>query len=137
MLIPSPSKSLLLLPESHRKKREANKLSLLLLPENHSKEREANKLTALFCCFLVDREFLDDFMELLRRKCGTKRVHANVVYQEYIADRNHTHMNATQWETLTDFVKWLGREGTVNRKVNVCVNKMSVHPFPFCAVADL
>lgn len=20
-------------------------------------------------------------------------------------------MNATQWETLTDFVKWLGREG--------------------------
>lgn len=33
------------------------------------------------------------------------------VYQEYIHDRNHTHMNSTQWETLTEFVKWLGKEG--------------------------
>lgn len=33
------------------------------------------------------------------------------VYQEYIHDRNHVHMNSTQWETLTDFVKWLGKEG--------------------------
>ncbi|XP_026333668.1 DNA/RNA-binding protein KIN17, partial [Hyposmocoma kahamanoa] len=24
--------------------------------------------------------------------------------------RDHLHMNATQWETLTEFVKWLGRE---------------------------
>lgn len=27
---------------------------------------------------------------------GTRRVHSNVVYQEYISDRNHLHMNATQ-----------------------------------------
>ena len=33
------------------------------------------------------------------------------VYQDYIHDRHHTHMNSTQWETLTDFVKWLGKEG--------------------------
>lgn len=56
-------------------------------------------------------EFLETFLELLRRRFGTKRVQANQVYQEYISDRNHTHMNSTQWETLTDFVKWLGREG--------------------------
>eukprot|EP00795_Rhopilema_esculentum_P002187 gene2185-17778_t len=42
---------------------------------------------------------------------GTKRVHCNIVYQEYIADKLHTHMNSTQWETLTELVKWLGREG--------------------------
>ena len=57
------------------------------------------------------KEFEDDFMLLLRRRFGTRRVHANVVYQEYISDRNHLHMNSTQWETLTEFVKWLGREG--------------------------
>ena len=34
-----------------------------------------------------------------------------MVYQEYISDRDHIHMNATQWETLTDFVKYLGKEG--------------------------
>lgn len=63
--------------------------------------------------FQFGRDFLDDFSELLRRRFGTKRVHANVVYQEYIADKQHTHMNATQWETLTDFVTWMGKEGTV------------------------
>lgn len=42
---------------------------------------------------------------------GTKRVHNNIVYNEYISDREHVHMNSTQWETLTDFTKWLGREG--------------------------
>lgn len=57
------------------------------------------------------KEFCDGYLELLRRQFGTKRVHANRVYQEYISDRHHLHMNATQWETLTDFVKWLGREG--------------------------
>ena len=51
------------------------------------------------------------FIELQKRRFGTKRVQANLVYQEYISDREHVHMNATQWETLTDFVKWLGREG--------------------------
>jgi len=53
------------------------------------------------------------FLELLRRRFGTKRVGANIVYQEYIADKEHTHMNATQWETLTEFIKWLGREGSI------------------------
>ena len=27
---------------------------------------------------------------------GTRRVHANEVYQEYIKDKNHYHMNATR-----------------------------------------
>ncbi|XP_064632494.1 DNA/RNA-binding protein KIN17-like [Lineus longissimus] len=56
-------------------------------------------------------DFKDGYVELLRRRFGTKRVSANQVYQEYINDRDHVHMNSTQWETLTTFVKWLGREG--------------------------
>ena len=57
------------------------------------------------------KEFEDGYLELLKRQFGTKRVHANRVYQDYISERHHLHMNSTQWETLTDFVKWLGREG--------------------------
>ncbi|XP_019633854.1 PREDICTED: DNA/RNA-binding protein KIN17-like [Branchiostoma belcheri] len=57
------------------------------------------------------QEFLNGYLELLRRRFGDKRVHCNIVYNEYIQDRDHTHMNSTQWLTLTDFVKWLGREG--------------------------
>nr|CAD7453283.1 unnamed protein product [Timema tahoe] len=57
------------------------------------------------------KEFEEGYLELLKRQFGTKRVHANKVYQDYISDRHHLHMNSTQWETLTDFVKWVGREG--------------------------
>ena len=57
------------------------------------------------------REFKDGYLDLLRRQFGTKRVKANQVYQDYINDRDHVHMNSTQWETLTGFIKWLGREG--------------------------
>ncbi|KAG5634956.1 hypothetical protein H0H81_000217 [Sphagnurus paluster] len=55
--------------------------------------------------------FQSEFVSLLSRRFGTKRVRANQVYQEYIADKNHLHMNATRWVTLTEFVKHLGRSG--------------------------
>jgi len=42
---------------------------------------------------------------------GTRRIKANTVYQEYISDRNHLHMNSTKWQTLTEFCKYLGRAG--------------------------
>jgi DNA/RNA-binding protein KIN17 len=73
-------------------------------------------------------QFQHDFVQLLSRRCvpqsrcssrravdrvvarfGTKRVFANRVYQEFIQDKQHLHMNATRWVTLTEFVKHLGR----------------------------
>jgi hypothetical protein len=39
------------------------------------------------------------------------RVAATVVYNEFIQNRHHVHMNSTRWLTLTDFVKHLGKEG--------------------------
>lgn len=35
----------------------------------------------------------------------------NQVYQEYISDKTHLHMNATRWMSLTEFAKHLGRTG--------------------------
>ncbi|KAG6889496.1 hypothetical protein C0995_000662 [Termitomyces sp. Mi166 len=55
--------------------------------------------------------FQSEFVSLLSRRFGTKRVQANRVYQEYISDKSHLHMNATRWVTLTEFVKHLGRSG--------------------------
>ncbi|PWN52062.1 hypothetical protein IE53DRAFT_327380 [Violaceomyces palustris] len=60
------------------------------------------------------QEFQKGFVQLLSRRFGTKRIKANQVYQEYIAERHHLHMNATKWTTLTDFVKDLGRQGVVH-----------------------
>jgi len=55
--------------------------------------------------------FQSEFVTLLSRRFGTKRVKANTVYQEFIQDKNHLHMNSTRWVTLTEFVKYLGRCG--------------------------
>jgi DNA/RNA-binding protein KIN17 len=56
-------------------------------------------------------EFLEEFLTLLRRAHRSSRVAATVVYNEFIADRHHVHMNSTRWQTLTEFVKFLGKEG--------------------------
>uniref|UniRef100_A0A3B3Z8H7 DNA/RNA-binding protein KIN17 n=1 Tax=Periophthalmus magnuspinnatus TaxID=409849 RepID=A0A3B3Z8H7_9GOBI len=79
---------------------ESHQRQLLLASENPSKFMD-----------YFSNEFKHDFVELLRRRFGTKRVHNNIVYNEYISHREHIHMNSTRWETLTDFTKWLGREG--------------------------
>ncbi|XP_052757249.1 DNA/RNA-binding protein KIN17 [Galleria mellonella] len=79
---------------------ESHQRQLLLFADNATKYIDE-----------FSKEFSDGYLELLKRQFGTKRVNANKVYQDYISNRDHLHMNATQWETLTDFVKWLGREG--------------------------
>ncbi|KAL8739325.1 MAG: hypothetical protein Q9181_000056 [Wetmoreana brouardii] len=56
-------------------------------------------------------QFQRDFLLLLRTAHGEKQVHMNHFYQEYIANKEHVHMNATRWPSLTEFAKHLGREG--------------------------
>ena len=56
-------------------------------------------------------QFQRDFLQLLRTAHGEKKVHINHFYQEYISNKEHVHMNATRWPSLTEFAKFLGREG--------------------------
>lgn len=57
------------------------------------------------------QQFEEAFMQLLStRYCGSGAVLANEVYQDFIRDRDHVHMTATQWTTLTDFIQWLSSE---------------------------
>lgn len=58
-------------------------------------------------------QFQSEFVALLSRTCGTQRVKANNIYQDYIRDKNHLHMNATRWVTLSGFVQHLGQAGIV------------------------
>ncbi|KAG0374650.1 hypothetical protein BGX24_010127 [Mortierella sp. AD032] len=79
--------------ESHQRK-------ILLVAE--SPEKYLNDYSA---------EFQKDFMKLLSTRYGTRRVNANLVYQEFISDRTHLHMNSTKWATLSEFTMYLGKEG--------------------------
>lgn len=50
-------------------------------------------------------EFEDSYIDILKKKYQNKKVLANQVYQDYIRNPIHTHMNATRWTTLTGFVE--------------------------------
>ena len=57
------------------------------------------------------KDFCKGYLEILSHRHGNTRVQANKVYQEYIAFKEHVHMNATMWTTLTEFCIYLGKEG--------------------------
>jgi DNA/RNA-binding protein KIN17 len=57
------------------------------------------------------KQFQTAFLGLLRTSHREKAVHLNQFYQTYIADKQHIHMNSMRWTSLTEFVKYLGKEG--------------------------
>lgn len=59
------------------------------------------------------RQFQYDFVTLLKSRHNTQRVRANAVYNEYIQDKHHVHMNATRWVTLNGFIQTIGKAGIV------------------------
>ncbi|CAI2297682.1 unnamed protein product [Caenorhabditis sp. 36 PRJEB53466] len=79
---------------------EAHQRQLLLFAEN------SNQYLRQF-----SNDFEKNFMQLLRTSYGTKRVRANEVYNVYIKDKGHVHMNSTVWHSLTGFIQYLGSSG--------------------------
>jgi DNA/RNA-binding protein KIN17 len=57
------------------------------------------------------KEFLHNFVNLLKTTHGEKKVHINQFYQQVITDREHIHMHSTIWSSLTQFAIYLSREG--------------------------
>eukprot|EP00940_MAST-03C_sp_MAST-3C-sp2_P000786 g786.t1 len=89
--------------------RDANGFKCHIMTEGHLRQMQlvAENPNKYVDGFSQDFETL--FLELLARRFGEKRVLANSIYQEYISERNHVHMNSTMWDSLTSFVKYLGR----------------------------
>ncbi|TQE07139.1 hypothetical protein C1H46_007192 [Malus baccata] len=56
-------------------------------------------------------EFERSFLDLMKQSHRFSRIASTIVYNEYINDRHHVHMNSTEWATLTEFLKYLGRTG--------------------------
>ncbi|KAI8925830.1 domain of Kin17 curved DNA-binding protein-domain-containing protein [Entophlyctis helioformis] len=85
--------------------------------KNHCSSESHQRQMMLFADnsgrYLTDysQRFHAEFMALLSSRYSTRRVQANVVYNEFVSDRHHTHMNATSWSSLSAYVMYLGKEG--------------------------
>ncbi|KAG6556583.1 hypothetical protein Mapa_001524 [Marchantia paleacea] len=91
--------------------RDENGFKCHCMSESHQRQMEVFGQNPDRIVDGYSEEFEDQFLEHIKRSHRFSRVAATVVYNEYIANRHHVHMNSTKWATLTDFVKYLGRTG--------------------------
>lgn len=91
--------------------RDANGFKCHMTSEAHLRNMKIFSQNASGIMDNMSKDFEKTYLDTLRRRHGTKRVNANNVYQEQIADKEHIHMNSTKWASLADFVQYLGKTG--------------------------
>lgn len=91
--------------------RDENGFKCHCMSESHQRQMQVFGLNPNRVIGGYSEEFEHTFLDHMRRSHRFSRVAATVVYNEYISDRHHIHMNSTEWATLTEFVKYLGRTG--------------------------
>lgn len=94
-----------------RQMRDGNGFNLHVQSESHVRQMLVVGEDPKKAINEFSNQFNNDFLQQLRTSHGTKAVLINHFYQEYIANKLHTHMNATKWPSLTEYAKHLGREG--------------------------
>nr|POE99206.1 kin17-like protein [Quercus suber] len=91
--------------------RDENGFKCHCMSESHQRQMEVYGQNPTRIVEGYSEEFERTFLDHMKRSHRFSRIAATVVYNEYINDRHHVHMNSTEWATLTEFVKYLGRTG--------------------------
>ncbi|KAL7120875.1 hypothetical protein ACP275_02G149200 [Erythranthe tilingii] len=91
--------------------RDENGFKCHCMSESHQRQMQVFGQNPTRVVDGYSEEFETSFLEHMKRSHRFSRIAATVVYNEYIADRHHVHMNSTQWATLTEFIKHLGKLG--------------------------
>jgi DNA/RNA-binding protein KIN17 len=91
--------------------RDANGFKCHLTSDHHLQQMNIFSKNANQMMDRYSSTFEKNFIDTVRMRHSTSKVAANTVYQEMIQDKQHIHMNATIWTTLSDFVKYLGKTG--------------------------
>jgi DNA/RNA-binding protein KIN17 len=91
--------------------RDENGFKCHCMSESHQRQMQIFGQNPMRIVDGYSEEFETSFLEHMKRSHRFSRVAATVVYNEYINDRHHVHMNSAEWATLTEFIKYLGRTG--------------------------
>ena len=91
--------------------RDENSFKQHTMSESHVRRLQAVGADPRKAINEFSAEFQSSFLRQLRTGHGEKAVQLNHFYQGIIAQKDHVHMNATKWSSLTEFAKHLGREG--------------------------
>ena len=91
--------------------RDANGFKCHTMSEGHLRQMEIFRENPGKMMDEFSNKFENGFINLLSRRWRSKTVNANIVYNEFIHDKEHVHMNSTKWDSLTSFARYLGETG--------------------------
>ncbi|KAL9644339.1 hypothetical protein ABK040_005798 [Willaertia magna] len=91
--------------------RDASGFKSHLLSESHQRQMQIFRSNPSKFINEFSSQFQKGFLDILKSRHAKKRVPALKVYNEYITERHHVHMNSTKWTSLSSFVKFLGKTG--------------------------
>ena len=91
--------------------RDANGFKCHAMSEGHLRQMEIFRQNPGKMMDEFSKKFENGFINLLSRRWRSKTVNANIVYNEFIHDKEHVHMNSTKWDSLTSFARYLGQTG--------------------------
>ena len=91
--------------------RDANGFKCHTMSEGHLRQMEIFRQNPGKMMDEFSNKFENGFINLLSRRWRSKTVNANIVYNEFIHDKEHVHMNSTKWDSLTSFARYLGETG--------------------------
>ena len=83
---------------------------------NVRKQLTENKGSVTEIIQKYSQEFHESFIRSLRIHHGEKLIGLNKFYQEFISEKEHVHLNATRWKSLTSYARYL-RETAENARV--------------------
>lgn len=63
------------------------------------------------------KQFQDSFIAQLRNYHGEKKINANRFYNQLIQQKDHVHLSATRWTSLSQFIQDVARQGIINTSV--------------------
>ena len=93
--------------------RDANGFKCHCLTESHQRQMRLFSENSSTLIRDFSNDFTQGFMNTLKVRWGSKKVLANKVYQDYIADKEHVHMNATRWNSVHGFVLFCKAKGLI------------------------
>lgn len=64
------------------------------------------------------RQFQSNFISQLRSYHGEKSINANRFYNQLIQQKDHVHLTATRWSSVSQFVQDMASQGIINVKVS-------------------
>ena len=91
--------------------RDDNGFKCHTLSEGHLRQMELFRQNPGKMMDEFSNNFERGFVKLLSMRWRSKTANANQVYNEFIKDKQHVHMNSTKWESLTTFARYLGQTG--------------------------